>query len=83
MYFSVVCPTDPDGRPERGIEYHEMKMTKLSKELNLRDDFIGNMSYRKGNCTFDKSNSKYGKNSAMSLVSENDTLRLHAFDFFL
>ncbi|KAH9509980.1 hypothetical protein Btru_044781 [Bulinus truncatus] len=26
VYFSVICPTDPDGKPPHGIEYYELKM---------------------------------------------------------
>jgi len=29
VYFSVLCPTQADGMPPTGIEYHELQMTRL------------------------------------------------------
>lgn len=29
MYFSVICPSEPDGKPPHGIEYYEMRMRRI------------------------------------------------------
>ena len=35
VYFSVICPTERDGKPPHGIEYYELRMRRKGLSLSL------------------------------------------------
>ncbi|XP_059165005.1 uncharacterized protein LOC131947740 [Physella acuta] len=38
VYFSVICPNDPDGKPHHGIEYYELRMYRKDPRVCKDDD---------------------------------------------